>query len=114
MIKTEHPIGSRTQNNQPNDPVPADVQIAKPDWYRKTAAYCSSDNQKALWQLLNTLLPYCALWWLMVATQKREWPCTLTLLLSIPAAGFMVRILDQFHDCCHGSFFRSQRANSIV
>jgi omega-6 fatty acid desaturase (delta-12 desaturase) len=35
----------------------------------------------------------------------------LTLLLAIPTAGFMVRMFIIFHDCCHGSFFKSQLAN---
>jgi omega-6 fatty acid desaturase (delta-12 desaturase) len=38
----------------------------------------------------------------------------LTLALAIPAAGFMVRIFIIFHDCGHGSFFPSRRANSIL
>jgi omega-6 fatty acid desaturase (delta-12 desaturase) len=38
----------------------------------------------------------------------------LTLGLSILAAGFLVRMFIIFHDCGHGSFFRSTRANKIV
>jgi omega-6 fatty acid desaturase (delta-12 desaturase) len=38
----------------------------------------------------------------------------LTLLLSIPTAGFLVRIFIIFHDCGHGSFFASRRANDLV
>ena len=37
----------------------------------------------------------------------------LTFALAIPAAGFMVRIFIIFHDCGHGSFFISRRANNI-
>lgn len=35
----------------------------------------------------------------------------LTLLLAVPAAGFMVRVFILFHDCCHGSFLKTQKAN---
>jgi acyl-lipid omega-6 desaturase (Delta-12 desaturase) len=35
----------------------------------------------------------------------------ITLALAVPAAGFLVRIFIIFHDCGHGSFFRSARAN---
>jgi omega-6 fatty acid desaturase (delta-12 desaturase) len=35
----------------------------------------------------------------------------LTLLLAIPTAGFMVRGFIIFHDCCHGSFFKTVKAN---
>ena len=52
------------------------------------------------------------MWALMaLSLQVGYW---LTLLLSIPTAGFMVRMFIVFHDCCHGSFFRDHRANEIV
>jgi acyl-lipid omega-6 desaturase (Delta-12 desaturase) len=35
----------------------------------------------------------------------------LTLALAIPAAGFLVRTFIVFHDCTHGSFLGSKRAN---
>jgi omega-6 fatty acid desaturase (delta-12 desaturase) len=38
----------------------------------------------------------------------------LTLVLSVFAAGFLVRIFIIFHDCGHGSFFRSKRMNTLV
>jgi omega-6 fatty acid desaturase (delta-12 desaturase) len=38
----------------------------------------------------------------------------LTLGLSFLAAGFLVRMFIIFHDCGHGSFFRSAKANRIV
>lgn len=38
----------------------------------------------------------------------------LTIALALPAAGLMVRIFIIFHDCGHGSFFKSKRANSII
>jgi len=34
--------------------------------------------------------------------------------LSLLAAGFLIRIFIIQHDCGHGSFFRSQRANDII
>ena len=36
----------------------------------------------------------------------------LALLLGIPAAVFLVRSFIVFHDCTHGSFFASRRANA--
>ena len=38
----------------------------------------------------------------------------LTLLLSLPAAGFLVRLFIIQHDCGHGSFFASRKANDLV
>ncbi|WP_247882516.1 fatty acid desaturase [Azospirillum sp. TSA2s] len=37
-----------------------------------------------------------------------------TLLLAIPAAGFLVRIFIIQHDCGHGAFFRLRRINDAV
>jgi omega-6 fatty acid desaturase (delta-12 desaturase) len=38
----------------------------------------------------------------------------LALALAVPAGGFLVRTFIVFHDCAHGSFFRSQRLNTWV
>jgi omega-6 fatty acid desaturase (delta-12 desaturase) len=38
----------------------------------------------------------------------------LTLLLAIPAAGFLVRVFVVFHDCAHGSLLPTRRANSVL
>src|ERR1051325_3167568 len=38
----------------------------------------------------------------------------ITLPLSVLAAGFLVRIFIIQHDCGHGAFFRSQRANDVL
>jgi omega-6 fatty acid desaturase (delta-12 desaturase) len=38
----------------------------------------------------------------------------LTIPLAVLAAAFLVRIFIIFHDCGHGSYFRSRRANNIV
>lgn len=38
----------------------------------------------------------------------------LALALALPAAGFMVRLFIIQHDCGHGAFFRTARANSIA
>ena len=38
----------------------------------------------------------------------------LTLVLAIPAAGFLIRVFIVFHDCTHGSFMRSRRANNLI
>ena len=67
---------------------------------------------KSLWQVVNSLLPFLALYGLMMWTVGVSY--WLTLLLVVAAAGFMVRIFIIFHDCGHGSFFRSARANHIL
>jgi acyl-lipid omega-6 desaturase (Delta-12 desaturase) len=68
---------------------------------------------RAWGELLDTLVPYVVLTALMMLLARRghTWA---SLALSIPAAAFLVRTFIIFHDCCHGSFFRSRRANRIV
>ena len=67
---------------------------------------------KAIGQLVNSLIPYALLWVLMVyALAVSYW---LMLPLAVLAAGFLARIFIIFHDCGHGSFFKSHRANQFV
>ena len=96
------------------DAVSAKLKMSKPTWYQTIAKYGYSDLRKSLWQLLDTFIPYCAVWALMVGTVQRGYPYWTTLALAVVAAGFMVRIFILFHDCCHGSFFTSHRANTIL
>lgn len=41
-------------------------------------------------------------------------PYFVTLLLAVPAAGLLVRVFIVQHDCGHGAFFRSRRANHTI
>jgi acyl-lipid omega-6 desaturase (Delta-12 desaturase) len=67
---------------------------------------------RALWQIINTLVPYALLWYLMHRTLQTSW--WLTVPLAIVAGAFLVRIFIIFHDCGHGSFFKSRTANDVV
>ena len=40
----------------------ARIQQSKPDWYEGTSAYERTDLRKATWQILDTFIPYFALW----------------------------------------------------
>jgi acyl-lipid omega-6 desaturase (Delta-12 desaturase) len=84
-----------------------------PDLYSVLSAYRGADNRKALWQVLNTFIPYFLLWYLMVRSVQLGYSYGWTLLLAVPAAGFLVRIFIFFHDCVHGSFFNSKKANTF-
>jgi len=76
------------------------------------APFQKSKTSTALLQLVSTLLLYAGFWVLMV--RSLEIGYWLTLLLSIPAAGVLVRIFIIFHDCGHGSFLPNRLANQIV
>ena len=92
----------------------AKMKKIKPPWYKTIAVYGSSNLRKSVWQLLNTCVPYCLIWALMLHTVQRGYSYWITLALAVVAAGMMVRIFIFFHDCCHGSFFSSRRANTIL
>jgi omega-6 fatty acid desaturase (delta-12 desaturase) len=81
-------------------------------WKERIAKYQTPDVLRSWWQVVNSFGPYIILWVLMVLSLKISY--WLTLALAIPAAGFMVRIFIIFHDCGHGSFFKSKRMNDTV
>ncbi|MGC8495070.1 MAG: fatty acid desaturase [Syntrophobacteraceae bacterium] len=85
-----------------------------PDWHPVLANFRYSDNRKAIRQLINTLVPYCCLWYLMIRSIQLGYSYALTLVLALPAAAFLVRIFILFHDCAHGSFLKPSYANSIL
>jgi omega-6 fatty acid desaturase (delta-12 desaturase) len=82
------------------------------DWRPLVAAYQTADWRRSVWQLANSLIPYAALFALM--TLSLDISYWLTLLLAVPAAGFLLRIFIIFHDCGHSSFFQSRTANRVA
>jgi omega-6 fatty acid desaturase (delta-12 desaturase) len=81
-------------------------------WRQAVAPYQNPDTKRSIWQLINTLVPYFVLFGVMVWSLNISY--WITLLLAIPTGGFMVRAFIIFHDCGHGSFFKSRKANDIV
>jgi omega-6 fatty acid desaturase (delta-12 desaturase) len=67
-----------------------------------------------LWQLGSTLALFALLWWLMAFSVRSRWDYAWTVLLALPAAGLYVRLFIVQHDCGHGSYFASRRANHWV
>lgn len=82
-----------------------------PRWQEIVKKYQSPDA-RSIWQILNTVIPYIGMWYLMyMSLSVSYW---LTLAMSPIAAGLMIRTFIIMHDCGHGSFFKSSRANHIV
>lgn len=81
-------------------------------WVQVVMKYNFPSNFKSWWQVINSVVPYFLLWGLMVYSLEISY--WLTLLLSVFAAGFLVRIFIIFHDCGHGSFFKSDVLNRLV
>jgi len=78
-------------------------------WQAIVAKYAYPETWRSLWQVANSVIPFIVLWYVMYRLLEVSY--LLTLLVAIPTAGFMVRMFIIFHDCCHGSFFKSQLAN---
>jgi omega-6 fatty acid desaturase (delta-12 desaturase) len=97
-----------------DDSISVKVQATRPAWHQDVARYAEPNQRKAIWQLVDTLGPYIGLWILMVFTIKAGVSYWVTLALAVVAAAFLVRIFIFFHDCCHGSFFSSSRANTVL
>lgn len=79
---------------------------------RHCARYRGADHRRSLTQLLTTAAPFLLLsagMWL--ALENGYW---IALLLTLPAAGLLVRFFIIQHDCGHGSFFRSRFANDML
>lgn len=86
----------------------------KPAWFKRLSEFQKSSWGIGLAQIANSLLPYLALVALITYSVLAGWAYWISLLLMFPAAGFLVRVFIIFHDCAHGSFFPSKRANRIV
>ncbi len=87
-------------------------RASKAAWQRIVEKCQQPSTPRAVWQLVNTLVPYALLWYLMYRTL--EVSLWLTIPLAVLAGAFLVRVFIIFHDCGHGSYFRSRRANDIV
>jgi omega-6 fatty acid desaturase (delta-12 desaturase) len=87
-------------------------QGSNPTWIEIISKYNKPDIKLSIWQIINSLGPYILLWVAMYYSLQISY--LLTLGLAILAAGFLVRLFIIFHDCGHGSFFQSQKANRIV
>src|SRR5215204_2292019 len=88
---------------------------ASPDrsaWRSIVARYQGSDVSRSMFQLVTTTVL------LTLAFVVMHWSLSvsyfLTLALSVPTAGLLVRTFIIMHDCAHGSFFPSRRANEVV
>jgi len=119
MIPVEqHPVVATAQEGPPVAPPlagqPAErAQLAEMRaWREQLAPYARADTRRALLCLSTSVLPYLALSALIYVLLGTS--TVLALLVAVPAAAFLVRVFIIFHDCSHGSFFASRRANSWV
>ena len=93
-------------------PVANAATAGKTAWRDIVAKFQMPSTGRALWQIANTFVPYALLWYLMYLSTALSW--WLTMPLAVLAGAFLVRIFIIFHDCGHGSYFKSRRANALV
>jgi omega-6 fatty acid desaturase (delta-12 desaturase) len=86
--------------------------LAELDLKAAVAGFQAPILSTGLWQIASSILPFVALCALMYASLAASY--WLTLGLAVVAAGFVVRIFVIQHDCGHGSFFKSRRANEAL
>jgi len=82
-------------------------------WRRLLVAYQQSDNRRSVLEIVVTVVPLLVLWagaW-WAAVTGLWWAA---LLLSVPAAAFVVRLFMIQHDCGHQSFFSHAALNHWV
>nr|TFG52365.1 MAG: fatty acid desaturase [Hyphomicrobiales bacterium] len=89
--------------------------ITAPDaqnWAKILVQYRDPDVTRSIFEIAITLVPFVMLWvaaWWAFANSY--W---LSLLLTVLAAGFLVRLFLIQHDCGHGTFFRTRLVNDWV
>ena len=81
-------------------------------WRTVLAPHVAPRLRPALLDVATSVVPYVGLMVAMFVAFRISY--LLVLVLAIPAAGFLVRTFIVFHDCAHGSFVRSKRANATL
>jgi acyl-lipid omega-6 desaturase (Delta-12 desaturase) len=81
-------------------------------WRERLAPYAQPRLGRGVLDLVTSVVAYVALtasMYALVHVSK-----ILVLVLALPTAGFLLRTFIVFHDCSHGSFLPSRRANEWV
>ena len=84
----------------------------RPYWKKSLAPYAKASIPRSILDLATSVVPYLALSYVMYQLLDESY--LLSLLVGIPAAGFLLRTYIVFHDCTHGSFLPTKRANGIL
>ena len=89
-----------------SEPAPAEAR----SWVQIFSAYRQPNHARSVVELAITVAPLAGLWlaaWF--AYSAGFWWASL--LIAVPAGGFLVRVFTIQHDCGHGSFFTRKWAN---
>ena len=83
-----------------------------PNWRDELRRYTQPRLNRSLFDLGTSVVPYLILLGSMFAAARLS--VVPVLVLAFPAAGFLLRSFIVFHDCAHGSFFRTRRATTLL
>jgi acyl-lipid omega-6 desaturase (Delta-12 desaturase) len=104
----DKPYWNRTLQNAR----PVDSTVAAREWAQILGKYREPSHGRSLLELLLTAGCFAGLWFLVWAAMGFSY--WLSLVLAVPAAGFLVRLFMIQHDCGHGAFFRRRATNDWV
>ncbi|HEV2693852.1 MAG TPA: fatty acid desaturase [Verrucomicrobiae bacterium] len=87
-------------------------QTEEAAWKHIVLQYQKPSKIRAGWQIANTILPSVGIWYFMFLFKSISW--WLVWPLAVLAGMFLVRVFIIFHDCGHGSYFKSRTANEVT
>ena len=98
---------------RPSDACDAeDLRRNTATWQRTVERYARPHLGRSFLSLATSVIPFLVGWAAMYFALDISY--LLTLALALPTAGFLLRTYILFHDCAHGSFLPTQRANAWV
>lgn len=84
----------------------------KPPWTQALARYRQPRPVRSILEIVVTVIPFAAMWaTAAIAVQSGNW---WGLLLTVPAAAFLVRLFILQHDCGHGTLFAHRSLNNWI
>jgi len=87
-------------------------ELSARDWASILSRYREPSPRRSTFELAITAGAFVAIWLTMWAMLGFGY--WITLLLAVPAAGFLVRLFMIQHDCGHGTLFRNRSTNDWV
>jgi len=90
----------------------ASPDLSARDWASILSGYREPNPRRSSFELAITAGAFILVWGAMWVTLGFGY--WFTLLLAVPAAGFLVRLFLIQHDCGHGAFFRYRRTNDWI
>jgi omega-6 fatty acid desaturase (delta-12 desaturase) len=94
------------------DGTQTESSLSARDWATILDSYREPDLGRSVFELAVTAGGFALVWLAMWATLGIGY--WLTLLIAVPAAGFLVRLFLIQHDCGHGTLFRNRSTNDWV